>query len=173
MLILSTVVLLLPATAAFSHPGHADPVTISRGTATYIKQIVPVYLQVQQALSAGRFDADAGAAAGELKQLTSEAHGKEKDPSGKRMYHDVSQAAGALSRAADIDAARGHFADLNDVLLPFFDSWSSYRDAHDVVIYVCKTSERWWMQKKGAALIPYAGGESACGELLNSRPEEK
>lgn len=164
------VVLFLPA-AAFAHPGHADPVTISRSTAGYIKQIVAPYLQVQEALSAGRFDAPATAAAGQLQQLAGEANAKEKDPSGRRMYHEVGAAAARVAAAADLDTARRHFSGLNDALLPFFDSWPSYRAAHDVVIYVCKASEQWWMQRTGAALIPYGGGAAACGDLVHTRQE--
>ncbi|KAF0193101.1 MAG: hypothetical protein FD165_204 [Gammaproteobacteria bacterium] len=163
------VLLLLPLGAALAHPGHADPVTISRNTAGDIKQIVPLYLQVQEALAAERFDAAAAAAAERLQHVAGEANGKEKDPSGQRMYRVVGATAGRIAQSPNIDTARRHFSDLSDALLPFLDSWPSHREAHGSVIYVCKTSEQWWMQKQGAAIIPYAGGMAACGELAHTK----
>lgn len=156
-----------------AHPGHADPVTISRATAGHVKQLVGPYLQLHEALAAGRFDAAAADAASRVKQIAEQARDTETDASGKRMYRAVAAAAAELAAAPDLATARGHFSALNDALLPFFDAWQNYRSADDVIIYVCKSSEQWWMQKRGPAALPYDGGMAACGELVNTKKEDE
>lgn len=158
--------ILAPLHQIHAHPGHADPVTISRGSNVYMKNLVPHYLKLQKALAGDDLTEEAKGAAGAIERLAKEAHAKEKDPSGKKMFDAVARSAGAIGAAAGIEDAREGFAELNDSLLPFFDSWPSHLLAHDLVLYTCEDTEQWWMQANGDTVAdPYRGSSIRCADL--------
>lgn len=168
--ILSSALLILTVLTAqqiHAHPGHADPVTISRSSSMYLQNLVPHYLKLQKAFAQGVFTEETQGAADAIQRLTREAAGKEKDPSGRKMFGAVSKAAAAISAAEGIDAAREAFVSLNDELLPFFDSWPSHLLAHDLVMYTCKDTEQWWLQANGDKVAdPYRGASVRCEALV-------
>jgi hypothetical protein len=161
------VLLALTGQHGHAHPGHADPVTISRSSGVYLEKLLPHYLKVQKALAQGVFTEETQGAADAIQRLTKEAGAKEKDPSGRKMFGAVSKAAAAIGAADGIDAAREAFAALNDELLPFFDSWPSHLLAHDLVLYTCDDTEQWWLQANGDKVAdPYRGASVRCGKLV-------
>ncbi len=157
---------LIPLSQSYAHPGHADPVTISRDTHVYMQKMVPHYLKVQKALAAGELSAEAKGAADAIQRLVKKARKKESDASGKKMYKGVAKAAGFISSATSIDAAREEFDELNNILMPFFDSWPSHILEHDLVLYTCKETTQWWLQANGDKVAdPYRGASASCAEL--------
>ncbi len=164
--LLSTLALALLSQLGYAHPGHADPVTISRASNVYLQKLVPHYLKVQKALSLDAFTDEVKEAASAIERLTKEAGAKEKDPSGRKMFGAVTKSAGSISAAAGIDAARAGFAELNDELLPFFDSWPSHLLAYDLVLYTCNDTKQWWLQVNGDKVAdPYRGSSVRCDDL--------
>ncbi len=158
---------LTPLGQSYAHPGHADPVTISRSTHVYMQKIVPHYLKIQKGLAAGDLSEDVKGAADAIKRLAGKARKKESDPSGKRMYKSVAKAAGFIAQASDIRNAREEFAELNDVLMPFFDHWPNHILEHDLVLYTCKETEQWWLQANGDKVAdPYRGADVHCASLV-------
>ena len=150
-----------------AHPGHADPITISRDTHVYMQKLVPPYLKIQSALAEGELNETVKEAADAIKQLVDNAWEKERDPSGKRMYKGVAKAAGFVAAANNIDVAREAFAEFNDTLLPFFDSWPNHILEHNLVLYICKETKQWWLQTKGdKAADPYRGASVPCVDLV-------
>lgn len=164
-ILLSIPMLMIQAENLFAHPGHDDPVTISRGSIVYLREIIPHYLLIQEKLSAGSFDDETVKAAMEIKKVTEEASHKEKDPSGRRMFNGVASSSDFISRATTIDEARERFSTLNDKLLPFFDAWPSHIKENGLILYTCKGSKKWWMQRPGAPASPYGEDAKTCGEL--------
>ncbi len=157
---------LAPLSQSYAHPGHADPVTISRDTHVYMQKLIPHYLKVQKALAAGELSAEAKGAADAIQRLVKKARKKESDSSGKKMYKGVAKAAGFISSATSIDTAREEFDELNNILMPFFDHWPSHILEHDLVLYTCKETEQWWLQANGDTVAdPYRGASVACTEL--------
>lgn len=163
---LITALLMIPQTDISAHPGHADPVTISRSSIVYIQQIVPYYLKIQEKLASGLLDDDIKKTALEINKAMEEAGSKEKDPSGKKMFKGVAVSADLIARAETIDEVRKGFRDLNDRLLPFFDNWPSHIKKHELVLYTCKSSKTWWLQRKGTPATPYNEDTKTCGQLL-------
>ncbi len=157
---------LAPLGQSYAHPGHADPVTISRDTHVYMQKLIPHYLKVQKALAAGELSAEAKGAADAIQRLVKKARKKESDSSGKKMYKGVAKAAGFISSATSIDTAREEFDELNNILMPFFDHWPTHILEHDLVLYTCKETEQWWLQANGDTVAdPYRGASVACAEL--------
>ncbi len=155
-----------PMTAPLAHPGHADPVTISRATHAYMQKIVPHYLKIRKALAAGELNDDVKGAAEAIERLAKKARRKESDPSGKKMYKGVAKSAGFIASATDLASAREEFAELSDTLLPFFDHWPSHILEHDLVLYTCKETKQWWLQANGEKVAdPYRGAGVKCNEL--------
>jgi len=152
--------------SANAHPGHAEPVTISRDTHVYMQKLVPHYLKIQKGLAAGELNDEIQGAAQAIERLLKKASKKESNASGKKMYKGVAKAAGSITAASDVDAARKAFAELSDILLPFFDSWPSHLLEHDLVLYTCKETKQWWLQANGDAVDdPYRGAGVACADL--------
>lgn len=165
--LLAMLALALTSQQGYAHPGHADPVTISRSSGVYLEKLVPHYLKVQKALAQDAFTEETKGAASAIERLTKEANAKEKDPSGRKMFGSVSKSAGSISAAGGIEAAREAFASLNDELLPFFDSWPSHLLAHDLVLYTCHDTEQWWLQANGDKVAdPYRGASVRCDDLV-------
>jgi hypothetical protein len=164
--LLLLVLALAPLSHSVAHPGHADPVTISRSTHVYMQKLVPHYLKIQKALAVGELNAEAKDAAEAIQRLIKKARKKEKDPSGKRMYKGVAKAAGFISAASNLETAREEFAELSDILLPFFDSWPNHILEHDLVLYTCKETKQWWLQANGDKVAdPYRGASVTCADL--------
>lgn len=158
---------LIPLGQSHAHPGHADPVTISRSTHVYMQKLIPHYLKIQKGLAAGDLNEDVKGAADAIKRLAGKARKKESDPSGKRMYKAVAKAAGFIAQASDINNAREEFAELNDVLMPFFDNWPNHILEHDLVLYTCKETKQWWLQANGDKVAdPYRGAGVPCASLV-------
>ncbi len=158
---------LAPIGQGYAHPGHADPVTISRATHIYMQKLVPHYLTIQKALAAGELSDKAKGAAEAIQRLAKKARKKESDSSGKKMYKGVAKAAGFISSAGTIDAAREEFDELNNILMPFFDHWPSHILEHDLVLYTCKETTQWWLQPNGEkAADPYRGASVVCDKLI-------
>ncbi|VAW86686.1 hypothetical protein MNBD_GAMMA17-590 [hydrothermal vent metagenome] len=157
---------LVPLSQGYAHPGHADTVTISRSTHVYLQKMVPHYLKIQKSLAIGELNAETRGAAEAIQRLIKKARKKEKDPSGKRMYKGVVKTAGFIGAASSIEAAREEFAELNDILLPFFDNWPNHILEHDLVLYTCKETKQWWLQPNGDKVAdPYRGASVACADL--------
>lgn len=164
---LSMLMLTLLNHQIYAHPGHADPVTISRATNVYLQKLVPHYLKIQKALSQDGLTDEVKGAAGAIERLMKEAGAKERDSSGRKMYVAVAKSAGSISAAAGIEEAREAFSELNDELLPFFASWPSHLLAHDLVLYTCNDTEQWWMQANGDKVAdPYRGSSVHCADLV-------
>lgn len=156
-----------PINQGYAHPGHADPVTISRTTLVYLQKLVPHYLEVQKHLAASKLNDKIKSAAEAMQRLAEKASEKESDPSGKKMYKAVTKSASFIQAAGTIDAAREAFAELNDQLLPFFDNWPSHLIEQDLVLYICKETKQWWMQPNGEKIAdPYRGADIHCGNLV-------
>ncbi len=161
------VFLLIPLGQSYAHPGHADPVTISRVTHVYMQKLVPHYLKIHKGLAAGTLNDEVKGAAEAIERLVNKARKKESDASGKKMYKSVAKASGFIAAANDIASAREEFAELNDVLMPFFDSWPSHILEHDLVLYTCEDTEQWWLQANGDKVAdPYRGASVACADLV-------
>ncbi len=157
---------LAPISQSYAHPGHADPVTISRATHVYMQKLVPHYLTIQKALAAGELTDEARGAAEAIQRLVKKARKKENNPSGKKMYKGVAKAAGFIASAGSVDAAREEFDELNNILMPFFDNWPSHILEHDLVLYTCKETTQWWLQANGdKAADPYRGASVTCDTL--------
>ncbi len=156
----------VPVGQSFAHPGHADPVTISRSTHIYMQKLVPHYLTIQKALAAGELTDEAKGAAEAIQRLVKKARKKESDPSGKKMYKGVAKAAGFINSASSLDAAREEFDELNNILMPFFDHWPSHILEHDLVLYTCEETKQWWLQANGDRVAdPYRGASVVCEKL--------
>jgi len=165
--LLLLVLALAPLSQSLAHPGHADPVTISRSTHIYMQKLVPHYLIVQKGLAVGEVNEAVKGAADAIQRLVKKARKKESDPSGKKMYKGVGKAAGFISSASSLDAAREEFSELSDILLPFFDSWPNHILEHDLVLYTCKESKQWWLQANGDKVAdPYRGATAHCADLI-------
>lgn len=161
------VLALIPLSQGYAHPGHADPVTISRGTHVYMQKLVPHYIKIQKALAADTLDQDVKGAADAIERLANKAHEIESDPSGKKMYDVVAKSAGAIATASSVESAREAFAELNDKLLLFFNNWPSHILEHDLVLYTCKETKQWWLQANGDEVAdPYRGSSVSCADLV-------
>ena len=165
VILLSIPILMIQAGDLFAHAGHDDPVTISRGSRVYLQEIIPHYLLIQEKLATGSSGDEIIKAAMEIKQVMKEASLKEKDPSGRRMFTGVASSTDFIARATTIDEAREGFSTLNDRLLPFFDAWPSHIKEHGLILYTCKGSKKWWLQKPGVPANPYDEDARTCGEL--------
>ncbi len=158
---------LTPLSQSYAHPGHADPVTISRDTHVYMQKLVPHYLKIQQGLAAGELNETVSGAADAIQRLVKKARKKESDSSGKKMYKGVAKAAGFINSASSLEAAREEFDELNNILMPFFDHWPNHILEHDLVLYTCKETEQWWLQANGdKAADPYRGTSVSCTDLI-------
>jgi len=164
-ILLSIPMLMIGAVDLFAHAGHDDPVTISRGSIVYLKAIIPHYLVIQEKLAAGSFDGELKKAAMEIKKVMEEAGLKEKDPSGRRMFTGVASSSDSIAGASTVEKAREGFSTLNDKLLPFFDAWPSHIKENGLILYTCKGSKKWWLQRPGVPANPYGEGAKTCGEL--------
>ena len=150
-----------------AHPGHADPVTISRDTHTYMQKLVPHYLKIQKGLVVGELNDEIKGAAQAIERLAQKGRKKETDRTGIKMYKGVAKAAGFIAAANDVDTARVEFAELSDILLPFFDSWPNHIQEHNLVLYTCKETKQWWLQVNSDAVAdPYRGSGVACANLI-------
>lgn len=155
-----------PLSQSYAHPGHADPVTISRTTHVYMQKLIPHYLKIQQGLAAGELNETVKGAADAIQRLAKKARKKESDASGKKMYKSVGKNVGFIAVAGDVDAAREEFAELNDALMPFFDNWPNHILEHDLVLYTCKETKQWWLQANGDKVAdPYRGAAVTCTDL--------
>ncbi len=158
---------LLPLDQSYAHPGHADPVTISRSTHIYMQKLIPHYLTIQKPLAADELSEATKEAAEAIKRLVKKARKKESDPSGKKMYKGVAKAAGFISSASSLGAAREEFGELNNVLMPFFDNWPNHILEHDLILYTCEETKQWWLQANGEkAADPYRGASVICPDLI-------
>lgn len=162
----------LPTAYLNAHPGHAhsfgeaDPVTISRSTHVYMQEIVPHYLKIQHDLAADQFGDAVKNSAKEIERVATTAHEKETSRSGKKMYKGVAQYAAEIHSSADIKTVRDTFVKLNDILLPFFDTWTSHISEHNMVLYTCKDTKQWWLQVNNEKPAdPYRGASAQCKEL--------
>jgi len=167
IVLLLMLALMAPLSQSYAHPGHADPVTISRSTHVYMQKLVPHYLKIQKGLAAGELSDEVKGAAEAIKRLVGKARKKESDSSGKKMYKAVAKAADFIAKAGDVDTAREEFSELNDRLMPFFDRWPNHILEHDLVLYTCKESKQWWLQANGDKVAdPYRGASVACSDLV-------
>lgn len=159
--------LVAPLGQTYAHPGHADPVTISRATHAYMQKLVPHYLTIQQGLAAGELNDGVKGAAQAIERLAKKARKKESDSSGKKMYKAVAKSAGFIAAANNVGSAREEFAELSDTLLPFFDNWPNHILEHDLVLYTCKETKQWWLQANGDKVAdPYRGASVSCADLV-------
>lgn len=166
-LLLLVALVLAPLNQSFAHPGHADPVTISRSTHVYMQKLVPHYLEIQKGLAAGEVSDAVKGAAEAIQRLVKKARKKESDPSGKKMYKGVAKAAGFISSASSLDSAREEFDELNNIMMPFFDNWPNHLLEHDLVLYTCKETTQWWLQANGDKVAdPYRGAAAHCSDLV-------
>ena len=165
MILFMTLFMISVREDAWAHPGHDDPVTISRSSNVYLQQIIPHYLTIQEGLAAGLFDEAVKYAAKVIKEIMEEATSKEKDPSGKKMFKGVAQAAGFIAASSNIDSSREGFSDLNDKLLPFFNGWPVHISKNGLILYTCKATKQWWLQRNGTPRGPYGYSAETCGEL--------
>ncbi len=163
--------LLLAPVAAMAHPGHGDPVTISRNSHSNIQQTVPAYVTIQEALAAGNLG-PVEQAANTIHKAMADGAKKEKVASGRKMFESVAASADFLAGAGDLETARAEFSDLNDALLEFFNKWPAHLEEHGLTLYSCADTEKAWMQKDGAANNPYTGGGAGCKELKQGAAEE-
>ncbi len=156
-----------PLSQSVAHPGHADPVTISRNTHVYMQELVPHYLTIQKELAAGNLSDIAKMAASNIQRLVKKARKKESDSSGKKMYKGVAKAAGFINSATDLGGAREEFDELNNIMMPFFDNWPSHIQEHNLVLYTCKETTQWWLQSRDTSVAdPYRGAEVVCTDLI-------
>ncbi len=166
-LFLLIVLALSPVGQALSHPGHDDPVTISRATHVYMQNIVPHYLEIQKGLAADILSDAVKDAAKSIETIAKKARRKESDSSGKKMYKGVAKSAAFIHSAVSVSAARLEFDELNNTLMPFFDHWPSHIKEHDLVLYTCNDTEQWWLQKNGEEPAdPFRGGSVGCSDLV-------
>ena len=162
----------LPATYLNAHPGHAhsfgeaDPVTISRNTHNYLLEVISHYLKIQQDLTADKFSDTVKNSAKEIERVATSAAKKESSRSGKKMYKGVAKSAAEIHSTADIKTARETFVKLNDIFLPFFDTWTIHLSQQNLVLYTCKDTKQWWLQSKDEEPAdPYRGASAECKEL--------
>ncbi len=171
MSLLALPLLLVPVSSALAHPGHGDPVTISRSSHTFIQQTVPAYLTIQQALAAGQLGPVEKAAETIHNSMMGGAS-NEKVASGRKMFEAVAASADLLIGAGDLETAKEEFSDLSDALLEFFNKWPAHMDEHGMTLYTCNKTEKAWLQKNGAPQNPYTGGGAGCDQLTEGVVEE-
>lgn len=165
--LLSMLGLVLVHQQSYAHPGHADPITISRSSSVYLQKLLPHYLKIQKALAQEEFNDDVKGAASAIERLGKEASAKETDPSGRKMFSGVAKWAASIGAAGEVGDAREAFDELNDVLLPFFNEWPSHLLAHDLVLYTCNDTKQWWLQTNGDKVAdPFRGALVPCDDLV-------
>lgn len=129
---------------ALSPMSHAKEISV--------KELVPGYIAIQEALTADDFSL-AQTKAKELEKQTKDAKGKE--------LKALSASLSSFQKAKSISDARKEFKKLST---PFVKWMESSKDSNFEVVY-CPMAGAKWVQKKGEVSNPYFGKEMLhCGE---------
>ncbi len=167
----------LAVPSAGAHEGHIHPPSIGRSTHPYMQACIGPYLRVQSALAEGRLDKES---AGELAKQAQAAAGQEGEATGRTMLEGMAAGAQVIASAANLEAARQGFGQVNKVMLPFFVIWTGHLTEHNLGLFYCADKEALqkrdkidfsvgWMQKGKTPKSPYG---ALCPDLQVERGED-
>ncbi len=123
-----------------------------------IKSLLPVYVEVQEALAKDDF----GLVKIKIGELKAKAVGKEHHGLKSPMLDEVKASVGSMEKASDLASARKEFKKLSS---PFV-RWMEKHHESGFEVFYCPMAGSKWIQKSGGkATNPYFGHEMLhCGE---------